>query len=60
MIKETYKTDNLFIGGSKLIQWSVSKKKVTKDYGGIVVGCITSMVQTSDKNHLFLSDEYGS
>ena len=53
--------DNLFIGGrGKLLQWSVSQKKVTKDYGGIMAGNIFSMVQTSDKKYLFLSDEKGS
>jgi hypothetical protein len=52
--------ESLFIGGtSKLIQWSVSQKKVTKDYGGIMTGYNFSMAQTSDKNYLFLSDNKG-
>jgi hypothetical protein len=53
--------DNLFIGGKKLlIQWSVSKKKVTKDYGDIIAGCIRSAVQTSYRKYLFFSDDVGS
>jgi hypothetical protein len=42
------------------MHWSVRQKKVTKDYGNIMGGQILSMVYTSDKNHLFLSDYYGS
>jgi WD40 repeat protein len=50
----------LFFGGDgKLMQWSVSQKKVTKEYGGIMAGCISSMVLTSGKNYLFLSDNDG-
>jgi hypothetical protein len=57
-IKEAATTDILFIGGyKKLIQWSVSQKKVTKDYGNIMAANISSMVQTSDKNYLFLGSE---
>jgi hypothetical protein len=60
MIKEAYKADDLLITGEgKLMHWSVSQKKVTKDYGGIMAGFICSMVQTSDKNSLFLSDNDG-
>ena len=52
--------ESLFIGStSKLIQWSVSQKKLTKDYGGIMAGYNFSMVQTTDKNYLFLSDNKG-
>jgi hypothetical protein len=37
--------DKLYIGGhGTLMQWSVSKKKVTKDYGKIMEGFIRSMV----------------
>jgi hypothetical protein len=43
--KEADKADNLFIGGyKKLMQWSVSKQKVTKVYDGIMAGNIRSMV----------------
>jgi hypothetical protein len=50
----------LFIGGyRKLLQWSISQQKVTKDYGNIMAGGIYSMVQTSDKKYLFLSDDAG-
>jgi hypothetical protein len=41
------------------MQWSVSKEKRTKDYGGIMSGYIYSMAQTSDKNHLFLAGDKG-
>jgi hypothetical protein len=41
------------------MQWSVSQEKVTKDYGNIMTGVILSMVQTSDKKYLFLSDNKG-
>ena len=55
LIKEAYKADELFIGGAgKFLQWSVSQKKVTKDYGDIMAGNIYSMLQTSDKKYLFL------
>jgi hypothetical protein len=54
-IKEADSADHLFIGGSgTLLQWSVSQKKVTKDYSKIMVGYINSMVQTSDKKYLFV------
>jgi hypothetical protein len=50
----------LFIGGYKiLLQWSISQQKVTKDYGNIMASGILSMVQTSDKKHLFVSDRQG-
>jgi hypothetical protein len=32
---------------------------VTKEYGDIMAGDIFSIVQTSDKNHVFLSDGGG-
>jgi hypothetical protein len=52
--------ESLYIGGQKkLIQWSVSQKKVTKGHGDIMAGYILSMVQTSDKKYLFLSDSEG-
>ena len=57
MIEELDLADNLFFGGHcKLVQWSVSQKKVTKDYGDVMVGYILSMVRTSDKKHVFVSD----
>jgi hypothetical protein len=44
----------LWIGGEgQLMQWSVSQKKITKNYVGIMAGEISSMVQTSGKNYLF-------
>jgi hypothetical protein len=50
MIEEADQGHYLFIGGrGKLMQWSVSQKKVIKDYGDIMAGAIYSMVQTSDK-----------
>jgi hypothetical protein len=50
----------LWIGGNgKLMQWSVSRGKIIKEYADITAGCIKSMVQTSDKNYLFVSDEEG-
>jgi WD40 repeat protein len=59
-IKEAYFADNLLIGSiGKLLQWSVSQEKLTKDYGVIVAGAIYSMVKTKDKNYLFLSDTKG-
>jgi hypothetical protein len=55
--KEADQADYLFIGGKKIfIQWSVSQKKVIRDYGRIMESYIYSMVQTSDKKYLFLSD----
>jgi WD40 repeat protein len=60
MIEVADQADNLFIGGeNKLWQWSVSQKKVTKDYGEIMAGRILSMVQTSNKKYLFVSDPFG-
>ena len=61
MIEEADKADKLSIGGSgKYVQWSISQNKVTIVYGHIMAGNICSMVQTSDKNYLFLSDNSGS
>ncbi len=52
--------ESLFIGShKKLKQWSVSQAEVIKDYGDIMAGGIRSMVQTSDKNYLFVSDYKG-
>jgi WD40 repeat protein len=57
VIKEALNNDNLLIGGNEeLVHWSVSQEKVTVNYGAIMGGVILSMAQTSDKNHLFLSD----
>ena len=59
-IEEADQADNFFIGGCKtLMLWSVSRGEVTKDYGDIMAGDIWSMVQTSDKKYLFLSDNEG-
>jgi WD40 repeat protein len=45
MIKEAYNADDLLITGEgKLMHWSVSQKKVTKDYGDIMNGFICQMV----------------
>jgi WD40 repeat protein len=53
--------DDFFINNrEKLMCWSVSQEKVTKNYGKIMTGEIHSMVQTSGKNYLFLSDCNGS
>ena len=61
MIKKADLEDNLFIGGyRKLVQWSISQKKIIKDDGSNMAGDICSMVQTSDKKYLFLSDVKGS
>jgi hypothetical protein len=39
MIKEADKAGSLFVAGEgKLMHWSVSQEKVTKDYGGIMAG----------------------
>jgi hypothetical protein len=60
MIEEAELADRLFIGcGRELKEWSVSQKKVTKVYGDIMVGWINSMVKTSDKKYLFVSDYSG-
>jgi hypothetical protein len=59
-IKEADLADNLFIGGKgECMQWSVSKGKVIKQYGNMKAGAIFSMVQTSSKNYLFVSDWNG-
>jgi hypothetical protein len=53
-IKEADQADNFFIGGlRKFMQWSVSQKKVTKDYGEIMAGYIYSMAQTSARTICF-------
>jgi hypothetical protein len=60
IVKADY-SDEIFIGGQKkLMQWSIGQKKVTKDFGSIMAGRICSMVQTRDKNYLFISDNEGS
>jgi WD40 repeat protein len=60
MVEEPDLADSLFLGGQRgLKQWTVSQKKVTKDYGDIMAGVIYSMVQTSDKKYLFVSDYEG-
>jgi hypothetical protein len=41
------------------MQWSVSRGEVIKEYRDIIAASIWSMVQTSDKNQLFLSDDDG-
>jgi hypothetical protein len=52
--------DNLWICcAGKLLQFSIRKKKVTKNYGHIITGNVKSMVQTSDKKYLFLSGSEG-
>ena len=52
--------DNFFISGEgKFIQWSVPEGKATKDYSGIMVSGIHSMLQTSDKEYVYLSDDKG-
>jgi hypothetical protein len=49
--------DNLFVGGhKKLLQWSIGQEKAVKDYGDLMNGDICSMVKTSDKKYLFVSD----
>jgi hypothetical protein len=54
-------SDNLFIGdGGKLMQYSVCRGEVTKDYGKIIETFIWSMVQTSDKKYLFVSGSRGN
>ena len=59
-IKGADQADNLFIGGEEtLMLWSVSQGEVTKDYGDIMTGDIESIVQTSDKKYLVLSDDEG-
>jgi WD40 repeat protein len=45
MVEEADQGHSFFIGGrGKLMQWSISQKKVTKDYGDIMAGSIYSMV----------------
>jgi hypothetical protein len=60
-LEEADMADSFFIGSvGKFMQWSVSQEKVTKDFGHIITGDIYAMVQTSDKNYLFVSDLSGS
>jgi WD40 repeat protein len=55
VIQETNSADNLLYGSEgELIQWSVSQKKVNQGYADFMDHTIESMVQTSDKKHLFL------
>jgi len=59
--EKTDSSDNLFIGcdDGTLLQWSISQKKVIKDYGKIT-GCIDRLKTTADKKHLFVgSDTWG-
>jgi WD40 repeat protein len=59
-IKQADSADILFIGGKhKLMQWSVSQGQATKEYADIMAGDIYSIVQTSDKKYVFLSDDQG-
>jgi WD40 repeat protein len=59
-IEEAGQADNLFMSTYKTLnQWSVSQKKLTNEYGYIMHGNICSMVQTNDKNYLFVSDSSG-
>ncbi len=59
-IKEPDFADSLLFGGQrKLMQKSVRLKKATKDYGDIMPGEIYSMVKTSGKKYLFVSDNEG-
>jgi WD40 repeat protein len=52
--------DSFFIGSvGKFMLWSVSQEKVNKDYGHIITDDIYSMVLTSDKNYLFVSNLSG-
>ncbi len=45
MIEEAGTADIFFIGFlKKLVQWSVSQKKVTKEYPDITSGHVTSLV----------------
>jgi hypothetical protein len=60
MTEEPDLADSLFVGGDrKLMQWSVRQKKVIKDYGDIMADHIYSMVKTSGKKYLFVSDYEG-
>jgi hypothetical protein len=59
-IEEAGQADNLFMSAYEiLIQWSVSQRELTEQYGYIMADNIGSMVQTNDKNHLFVSDTGG-
>ena len=41
MIEEADQADNLFIGGTrKVVQWSVSREEVIKEYADIMAGKI--------------------
>ncbi len=58
--EESDSADSLFVGGErKLMQLSVRQMKVIKDYGNIMTGYIYSMVKSSDKKYLFISDSQG-
>ena len=60
IVEEEDFADHLFVGfRRKLSQWSVSQGKVTHDYGDIMDEMILSMVKTSDKKSLFVSDLIG-
>ena len=63
-LKETTKqvpgSDSQFVGGeARLLQWSIRHGRVVKDYGHIMKSDIQSMVTTSDKKWLFISDYFG-
>ncbi len=59
-IKGADNADYLFIGSiGPLMQWSVSQEKMTKEYAGIMAGCVGSMAQIRKKNYLCLSDWEG-
>ena len=62
IVEEKDLADHLFLGalGGKLSQWSVSQGEVTHDYGDIMDSNIYSMVKTSDKKSLFVSDHTGN
>ena len=58
--EEADQADNFWIGGDcKLFQWSVSQEELIKDYGCLMPGTIYSMVQTSNKKFLFVTDLNG-
>jgi hypothetical protein len=58
--EEPESADSLLVCGErKLMQYSVRQKKVIKNYGVIMASWIYSMVKTSDKKYLFVSDHRG-
>ena len=60
MVGENDLADNLFIGGEgKITVWSVSKKVILKEYTHTLTGNVDSMMLTSDKKYLFVSDDDG-